>query len=120
MSAAMWGGRSRVREGESAPSRADSICRTNAGGDAPPAPAEDATAGINLGSSPQLNSKPMPATEGIVRVERSPVTSGAAREGFCANSPRSPSEQRQHAWSGGEVSEKIINDVPFGLLNFSG
>jgi hypothetical protein len=113
MSAATWGGRSRVREGESAPSRADSICRTNAGGDAPPAPAEDATAGINLGSSPQLNSKPMPATEGIVRVERSPVTSGAAREGFCANSPRSLS-------SVSTGREKIINDVPFGLLNFSG
>ena len=71
-------------------------------GDAPPAPAEDATAGINLGSSPQLNSKPMPATEGIVRVERSPVTSGAAREGFCANSPRSLSSVS----TPGRVSEK--------------
>jgi hypothetical protein len=59
----------------------------------------------------------MPATEGIVRVERSPVTSGAAREGFCANSPRSLSSVSTPGR--GKFQEKI-NDVPFGLLNFSG
>ena len=92
------------------------ICRTNAGGcrrrPRRTRPRESTR------SSPQLNSKPMPATEGIVRVERSPVTSGAAREGLpCASSPRSLSSVS----TPGRVSEKIIiNDVPFGLLNFSG
>jgi len=51
------------------------------------------------------------------RREKSGDVGGRARRVLREFAPKP--EQRQHAWSG-EVSEKIINDVPFGLLNFSG
>jgi hypothetical protein len=59
---------SRCAPTRDAPFSAAVIISTNSSGAAPCCSAPVATAGTSFGSSPQLNSRPMPATEGIVEV----------------------------------------------------
>lgn len=59
---------SRCAPTRDAPFSAAVIISTNSSGAAPCCSAPVATAGTSFGSSPQLNSRPMPATDGMVEV----------------------------------------------------